>query len=93
MGQPKVTSKRFEMGFYIFNQWLYLRQKGKQLYLFFEDNQIENIAIYGMGALGERLYDELKDSSISVRYAIDRIADSKIFQDLKFMVVMKLNYL
>ena len=30
-----------------------------------------------MGALGERLYQELKDSGIFVEYAIDRLASSK----------------
>lgn len=83
MNQPIVTEKRFELGFHIFNQWLYLKQKGKNLQPYFEDNLLIDTAIYGMGALGERLYDELKGSDISVKYAIDRIADSKSIPGLK----------
>lgn len=43
---------------------------------FFEDNGYKSIAIYGMSYLGERLMDELKDSGIEVRYAIDRNAEN-----------------
>ena len=55
--QPIVSSKRFEIGFYILNQWLDLSQRGRKLTPFFDDNLIKNIAIYGKGALGERLYN------------------------------------
>lgn len=75
--QPAVSGKRFEIGFQILSQWLYLKQNGKTLILFFEDNFIGSIAIYGMGVLGERFYQELKDSEIKIDYAIDRFADLK----------------
>lgn len=80
---PVVSEKRFEIGFHLFDQWLCMRQKGKMLLSFFEDNLIESAAIYGMGALGERLYDELRDSGVIVRYAVDRIAASKNIPGLK----------
>ena len=60
----------------MFNQWLIDKQEGKSLVKFFEDNGYKSIAIYGMSYLGERLLDELKDSEIEVRYAIDRNADN-----------------
>lgn len=83
MEQPKVTGKRFETGFHIFNQWLCLRQRGKRLFPYFEDNLIAHAAIYGMGALGERLYEELKGGSVSVEYAVDRAAGKKNIPGLK----------
>ena len=83
MEQPKVTGKRFETGFHIFNQWLGLRQRGKRLFPYFEDNLIGRAAIYGMGALGERLYEELKGGSVSVVYAVDRAAGKKNIPGLK----------
>lgn len=58
-----------------FNQWLCIRQEGKSLVEFFERNNYKTVAIYGMKELGERLYDELKDSGIIVQYAIDKSAD------------------
>lgn len=83
MEQPKVTEKRFEIGFHIFNQWMYLKQRGVSLKSYFTDNMIESIAIYGMGALGERLYEELQNSGLFVKYAIDWYAEFKNIPGLK----------
>lgn len=66
----------------MFNQWLIDRQEGKSLVKFFEDNEYKSIAIYGMSYLGERLLDELKDSGIEVKYAIDKNADN-IYADVE----------
>lgn len=66
----------------MFNQWLIDKQEGKSLVKFFEDNEYKSIAIYGMSYLGERLLDELKDSGIEVKYAIDKNADN-IYADVE----------
>ncbi len=65
----------------MFNQWMILKQEGKSLEKYFRDNGYQSIAIYGMSYLGERLYDELKDSGIEVAYAIDKNADA-IYADI-----------
>ena len=59
-----------------YSKWLTLKQQGKSLVQYFERNQYKTVAIYGMKELGERLYDELKDSDIKVLYAIDKNADA-----------------
>lgn len=59
-----------------FDQWLHIRQEGKTLVEYFERNNYKSIAIYGMKELGERLYDELQDSGITICYAIDKNADA-----------------
>ena len=64
-----------------FDQWLRIRQEGKSLVEYFEKNNFKTVAIYGMKELGERLYDELENSGIEVRYIIDRNADS-IYADV-----------
>lgn len=48
---------------------------------FFTQNSYKTVAIYGMKELGERLYDELKDSEIEVKYVIDKNADT-IYADV-----------
>lgn len=58
----------------IFNQWLLLKQKGNGLDAYFTCRNYERIAVYGMKELGERLIDELKDTSILVVYGIDKNA-------------------
>lgn len=64
-----------------FDQWLRIRQEGKTLVEYFERNDYKTVAIYGMKELGERLYDELQDSGITVRYVIDKNADA-IYADV-----------
>ena len=63
---------------------LWERGKGseKQLKEFFCKYNIESVAIYGMGKAGKMLYDEIKKTSVEVRYAIDQKADRK-YKDLQ----------
>lgn len=64
-----------------FDQWLRIRQEGKTLVEYFKQNDYKTVAIYGMKELGERLYDELDGSGITVKYIIDKNADS-IYADV-----------
>lgn len=59
-----------------FDQWLQIRQEGKTLVEYFTRNGYKTVAVYGMKELGERLCDELKGSEVTVKYAIDKNADS-----------------
>lgn len=67
-----------------FDHWLRIRQEGKTLVDFFERNNYKTVAIYGMKELGERLYDELQNSGITVKYIIDKNADT-IYADVDVM--------
>lgn len=64
-----------------FDQWLRIRQEGKTLVEYFEKQGYKTVAIYGLKELGERLYDELQGSGITVKYVIDKNADS-IYADV-----------
>ena len=68
--------KKSQRLYLVFDQWLSLRQEGKSLEEYFKQNNYKTVAIYGMRELGQRLYDELKDSDITVKYAIDKNADA-----------------
>ena len=70
-----MSQKHFAL-FLMMNQWVKVKQEGKNLALYFEKNGYKKIAIYGMSYAGETLIDELKDSGIIVAYAIDKKADS-----------------
>lgn len=52
--------------------WLRLRQHNVKLEKYFTEHGYKNIGIYGMGYLGERLVDELKDSSVKISFLIDQ---------------------
>ncbi len=53
-------------------KWLEICQKGYSLAMYFEQRDIRKIAIYGMGALGCRLYEELEHSDIEIKHLIDK---------------------
>jgi hypothetical protein len=58
-----------------YDRWMYLKQNGKNLSDYFDKNNYGSIAIYGMGQLGNRLFEELDHTMIHVLFAIDRNAD------------------
>lgn len=62
------------------NQWVKVKQDGKNLATYFEREGYKEIAIYGMHFAGETLVEELMGSNIVVKYGIDRNAD-KIYAE------------
>ena len=53
-------------------KWLEIKQKGYSLSEYFKRNNYQSVAIYGMAVLGRRLYDELENTDIEIRYLLDR---------------------
>lgn len=72
------------------NQWVRVKQQGKNLASYFEENGYKKIAIYGMSYAGETLLEELRDSAVEVAYGIDGNARS-IYANVE--VVTKDDYL
>lgn len=75
----KITVKaekvdKFKGYYNLLNQWLINKNEGRSVSEYFTANGYQSIAIYGMGELGNRLLEELKGSSIEVKYAIDKNA-------------------
>lgn len=56
----------------LLEQWLFIKQDNKLIADYLIRKEIKTIAIYGMDFVGERLYDELKNTGVEVKYAIDR---------------------
>lgn len=90
MSQNEVN--RFELFYHILAKWLYIRQRNRNLVPYFEDNFIRNVAVYGMGALGERLVDELEGTQVMVSFAIDRMAERKKFGKLTIFGLDEADY-
>ena len=63
-------------------RWIDLKQKGKNLQEYFLRRNYYNIAVFGMSSMGERLYDELKDTDLNVCYGIDQ-GEIDFYKDLK----------
>lgn len=72
--EQKMSNKHLAL-FLMMNQWVLVKQEGKNLASYFEKNNYRKIAVYGMSYAGERLVNELKGSGIEVAYGIDQNAD------------------
>lgn len=72
--------------FLMMNQWVKVKQEGKNLSSYFEEKGYKKIAVYGMSYAGETLLDELKDSEVEVAYGIDKNADG-IYADVDIVSV------
>lgn len=76
----KMSDKHLAL-FLMMNQWVKVKQDGKNLSSYFKANGYQKIAIYGMSYAGETLINELKGTDIAVIYGIDQNADG-IYSDL-----------
>lgn len=79
----KLSEKHLKL-MLLLNQWIYIKQQGKSVIDYFHKENINSIAIYGMSYIGERLYDELKNSDVTVKYAIDNNAD-RIYSEVELI--------
>ncbi len=79
--KAKSMSDKHLALFLMMNQWVRVKQEGKNLTEYFEKNGYHRIAVYGMSYAGETLIEELKGTKTEVAYGIDRNADT-IYSDI-----------
>lgn len=70
-GLPQVDEKWLLM-IDVFDKWLKYKQEGGGYDTYFKRRGYKSIAIYGLAELGKRLYDELENTDIEVKYFMDR---------------------
>lgn len=68
----KSKVDKFKGYYNLLNQWFLLKNEKKSVKEYFEQNNYKTIAIYGIGELGCRLKEELDNSDIVIKYAIDK---------------------
>ncbi len=61
--------------FVTMKRWLENRNRDKKWSSYFQEYGYQTIAIYGAGDIGRLLYEELKESAITVLYFVDRNAE------------------
>ncbi len=76
----KSEFNKFESFFSILEQWLSNKQSDIKLEEYLASQKYCKVAIYGMGVLGNLLYQELRNTRIQVSYAIDRNGDEMYFE-------------
>lgn len=84
--QKNSKIEKFKSYYDMLNQWIIIKQNGKSLEEYFIKNNYKKIAIYGMGEMGKRLYDDLKNTNIEIKYAVDKNATA-IYSDLNIINV------
>ena len=66
-----IEVQKYKHYYNLLNKWIVLVHKGLSIEKYFLKYKLNNIAIYGMGEIGTRLYEELIHTNISIKYAID----------------------
>lgn len=72
---------KFKSQFYMLNRWLELEQNGRNISEYFDKNGYKNVAIYGLGTIGDRIISDLEKSDINILFAIDANSDARISKD------------
>ena len=75
-----LSNKHLEM-IKLYDQWFATKQEGKSIADYLKKESVKTVAIYGMSFMGQRLYEELKDTDVEVKYGIDKNRD-KIYADI-----------
>lgn len=84
--QMENMSEKHLSLFLMMNQWVKVKQEGKNLAAYFEEHNYKKIAVYGMSYAGETLINELKDTDITIAYGIDKKAES-IYVDVDIVTM------
>lgn len=66
--------KKYKSYYELVSCWMDKKLNNISLTEYFVNKGIESIAIYGMQEIGNYLYQELRNSEVTVRYAIDKNA-------------------
>ncbi len=64
---------KYQMWYSLMEQWLTIHEEGKTIPLILKERSISSIALYGLGTIGKHVVWELKDSDVTILYAIDRV--------------------
>ena len=67
-----LKATKFSYMFNVMNQWMQALHAGKNMERYLIDSGYEKIAIYGICNIGERLFEHLAETNITIAYAIDK---------------------
>lgn len=103
LNQERESTAKCMENMITLSKWVEVLHEGKAIADYLKKNQIESVAIYGMGVLGERLLEELIISEVNIVYGIDRNFQKKYenlimrspdetFQDVQCIIVTPVYY-
>ncbi len=68
----KREKEKFKDYFQLLSHWLEVKSDGRSTVEYFKERGYDRIAIYGMGELANRLWEELDGTKIDIVYGIDQ---------------------
>ena len=80
-----MSDKHLDL-FLLMNQWVKIKQEGKDFTEYFKENNYKKIAVYGVSYVGETLIEELKKSDVQIQYAIDKEA-GRVYADINIVSI------
>lgn len=76
--QIENMSSRYSIYYKLLNQWLKNKAQNMKMTDYLMENGIKTIAIYGIGEVGQLLYEELKGEQVQVSYFIESVGGNAI---------------
>lgn len=73
---------KFKKYYNLLDEWMKQSRKGRKIENYLMAQDLKKIAIYGLGEIGQRLYEELCDSDITIVKGIDQFDNSEIDIDI-----------
>lgn len=70
--QVQAEANRYHDYFLLLSHWLEVKNRGGSAASYFKDMGFRKIAIYGMGELANRLFEDLQGTGIEIVYGIDQ---------------------
>lgn len=67
-----MTTEEYKRYLLMMNQWLILKQEGKDISRYLVNHGYRRVVIYGMGLYGRHIVRELADSEVTICYGIDK---------------------
>lgn len=77
-----IKRYRYKEKWEILLDWKYLKGCKKTIFEWFNQNNYNNVAIYGLGELGELLVNEILNSTVNLKYIIDRDKNGRIYKNV-----------
>ena len=71
--KKQQEKEKFRIMYQMMESWFRLKLEGKNIEDYFNAYGYKHIAIYGMGDIGKNLLADLRNSSVKVDYAIDKV--------------------
>lgn len=75
-----IKARRYVNMVRVYDYWMYLKIRDIKLEKYFNNHNYKVITIYGMNYIGNRLYDELNNTSVKVIFGVDKVGENIVYE-------------